>query len=80
MTANQKKGNTFTSQGELKVKPSKLPKSAGKHGRPSLDLFYFHLLLVERVARVLWTNQRAKENKSILDYLRLSTENCSLGL
>ena len=61
-------------------KTKQTAQSAGKRGRPNVDLFYFRLSLVERVARVFWTNPKAKENKSIPDYFRHSIENCSQGL
>ena len=62
-TANQKKGKYLKSQSELKVKTTKPPKARENTGD--------HVVIGvgfasdwSRVARIYWTNHRAKESKT----------------
>ena len=72
--ANQKPGDQIGQSEERKI-----PLTANENSKENAsDLFYFFIWLVERVARVFWTNHRAKysKNKAIQSYLQYSIENC----
>ena len=58
-TANRGKENSFKSQKELMVETTKLPKARENACVQVVNGFSLPLI-VERMARVLWTNRKAK--------------------
>ena len=57
---SEEKNNTFESQWWTQSKTTKLHEARENRGRPIRDWFQFCIWLVEKVARVFWTNHRTK--------------------